>query len=235
MDTVDSEGRDASEQADAEVEHAAARAEMVRREVIGKGVTHPCVVAAMGATPRHRFVPVERQDAAYGGAPLQIGEGQTISAPYVVALMIEAARPTPLDRALEVGAGSGYAAAVLARCVAEVYAVERLAPLAEAARRNLAATGVANVFVRCGDGTVGWPDRAPFDIIHVSAGGPSLPRPLLGELAVGGRLVMPVGRTPRTQRLVRVVRTEGGFEEDDLCGVQFVPLIGAAGWSSREL
>jgi protein-L-isoaspartate(D-aspartate) O-methyltransferase len=178
--------------------------------------------------PRERFVPPERRGWAYTDEPVPIGEGQTISQPYVVALMLVALRLRPTDRALEVGAGSGYAAALLGRLAATVVAVERLARLAERARATLAELGVANVEVVVGDGSVGWPPRAPYDAVLVSAAGPSVPPELLAQLSPEGRLVMPVGADSESQHLVRV--TPDGRAED-LGGVRFVPLIGEAGWS----
>jgi protein-L-isoaspartate(D-aspartate) O-methyltransferase len=178
--------------------------------------------------PRERFVPPERRGWAYTDEPVPIGEGQTISQPYVVALMLVALRLHPTDRALEVGAGSGYAAALLGRLVASVVAVERLAPLAERAQATLAELGVANVEVVVGDGSVGWAPGAPYDAVLVSAAGPNVPAELVAQLSPEGRLVMPVGADPESQHLVRV--TPDGTVED-LGGVRFVPLIGEAGWS----
>jgi protein-L-isoaspartate(D-aspartate) O-methyltransferase len=187
----------------------------------------------MRTVPRERFVPASLQDSAYDDGPLPIGEGQTISQPYVVARMTEAVQPRPGDRALEIGTGSGYAAAVLATIVSEVYTVERLGGLAETARRHLAALGYRNVRVLCGDGTLGWPEHAPYDAIIVTAGGPFVPSSLLEQLAIGGRLIMPVGSATRFQHLVRMTRTTADtYEREELEGVAFVPLIGKHGWSA---
>jgi protein-L-isoaspartate(D-aspartate) O-methyltransferase len=192
----------------------------------------PAVLAPWGAakascrgTSRH----------AYADQPLPIGEEQTISQPYGVATMTESLRLRSGDRVLEIGTGSGYQAAVLAEIAAEVYTVERLARLAESARRRLEELRYANVHVRHGDGSLGWPEHAPFDAIVVTAGGPSVPPSLLAQLATGGRLVMPVGSSPLAQQLVRVVRTgEASYEREELGDVAFVPLIGAEGWADRS-
>jgi protein-L-isoaspartate(D-aspartate) O-methyltransferase len=168
---------------------------------------------------------------AYEDGALPIGEEQTISQPYVVAVMTEALGLRPDDRVLEIGTGSGYAAAVLATIAAEVYTIERLEGLAESARRRLAELGYANVQVRHGDGSLGWPEHAPYDAIVVTASGPDVPTALLNQLAVGGRLVMPVGSKFGRQRLVRIQRTAAdSYRRENLEGVVFVPLIGAQGW-----
>jgi protein-L-isoaspartate(D-aspartate) O-methyltransferase len=211
-----------------------ARDRMVEYQIAGRGVRDPAVLAAMRAVPRERFVAEGQAAFAYTDGPLPIGEGQTISQPYVVALMTEALRLTPRDRVLEIGTGSGYAAAVLAVIVAEVYTIERLPGLAESARRRLTELGYANVHVRQGDGSLGWPEHAPYDAIVVTAGGPEVPPSLLRQLAIGGRLVMPVGPTPHEQMLVRVIRTgPDAYERESLGEVAFVPLIGAEGWPAE--
>lgn len=210
---------------------AEARWRMVDTQIAGRGVRDRAVLAAMRAVPREAFVPPDLAAFAYDDEPLPIGAGQTISQPYVVAAMTAALRLGPGDRVLEIGTGSGYAAAVLSRVAAEVFTIERLPALAEAAARRLADLGYANVRVRQGDGTRGWPEHAPFDGIVATAGGPRVPPSLLAQLAVGGRLVMPVGSLPRFQRLVRVVNVGGDeFPEETLEDVAFVPLIGAEGW-----
>lgn len=208
-----------------------ARRRMVDDQIAARGVRDPRVLAAMRAVPREAFVPGDQAAFAYEDEPLPIGDGQTISQPYVVAAMTAALALSPGDRVLEIGTGSGYAAAVLAHLAAEVYTIERIPALAEAAARRLADLGYTNVHVRQGDGTRGWPEQAPFDAIVATAGGPRVPPSLLAQLAVGGRLVMPVGPAPRMQRLVRVVKGEGGdIVEEVLEEVAFVPLIGAEGW-----
>jgi protein-L-isoaspartate(D-aspartate) O-methyltransferase len=209
--------------------------ERMVEQIAARGVRDPAVLAAMRAVPRERFVPAHLAHRAYDDGPLPIGEGQTISQPYVVAAMTEALRPQPRDRVLEVGTGSGYAAAVLASIVAEVYTIERVASLAESARRRLADLGYTTVHVRLGDGSLGWAEHAPYGAIVVTAGGPDVPRSLLRQLALDGRLVMPVGPDPSAQRLVRVVRTaEDAYEREDFEDVAFVPLIGAEGWPAEE-
>jgi len=214
---------------------AAERERMVELDIAGRGVRDAAVLAAMRKVPRERFVSGGQTSLAYEDEPLPIGEGQTISQPYIVAVMTEALRLQAGDRVLEIGTGSGYSAAVLATIAAEVYTIERLERLAESARRRLAELGYANVHVSCGDGSLGWPEHAPYDAIVVTAGGPDVPPSLLRQLAVGGRLVMPVGSSPRYQALVRVVRTgEDAWARETLAEVAFVPLIGAEGWPADE-
>jgi protein-L-isoaspartate(D-aspartate) O-methyltransferase len=213
------------------IDFAALRRAMVEEQLVARGVADPRVLAAMGEIPREAFVPEALRARAYEDGPLPIGEGQTISQPLIVALMAEAARIAPGERILDVGTGSGYAAAVLARLGRFVWSIERLEPLAERARATLVELGIANVEVICGDGSLGWPPQAPYDVIHVAASGPAVPATLERQLAVGGRLVMPVGSRVDGQRLIRVRRTaEGSWERDDLGAVAFVPLIGAGGW-----
>ena len=208
---------------------------MVESQLAARGIRDPLVLDAMRAVPREAFVPERLRPFAYEDGPLPIGEGQTISQPYIVAVMTEAAQMKAGDRALEIGTGSGYGAAVLARIAAAVYTIERLAGLAEAARRRLAELGYHNVHVLLGDGTLGWPEHAPYDAIVVTAGGPRVPPALLDQLTIGGRLVMPVGGESRFQRLVRVRRKGADdYDYEDLEEVAFVPLIGAEGWPERE-
>lgn len=208
-------------------------AERRRRLVAGeqdRGITDPLVVAAMGAVPREAFVAPGRRRAAYEERPLPIGEGQTISQPYVVALMTQALELTGTERVLEVGTGSGYQAAVLAAIVPRVVTVERRPALAAQARVTLDQLGVEGVEVHVGDGTRGWPPDAPYDAIVVTAGGPEVPPALVDQLAPGGRLVVPVGGRG-AQRLVRVRRAaDGSLATEDLGGVAFVPLVGEQGW-----
>jgi protein-L-isoaspartate(D-aspartate) O-methyltransferase len=205
---------------------------MVDGQLAGRDIRDPTVLDAMRTVPREAFVPADLADRAYEDGPLPIGSGQTISQPYIVAFMIAAAAPQGGDRALEIGTGSGYAAAVLASIVKEVYTVERIAVLADTARSRLGDLGYRNVHVRCGDGTLGWPEYAPYDVIIVTAGGPRVPPALLAQLAPGGRLIMPVGSDAHFQWLVRHCRrpADGKLVEERLEAVAFVPLIGAQGW-----
>ena len=209
------------------------RERMVAGQIEARGVTDSLVLAAMRDVPREAFVPRALAEFAYEDRPLPIGHEQTISQPYVVAVMTAAVGLKPGARALEIGTGSGYGAAVLARIAAEVYTVERIGPLADEARDRLAALGYDNVHVKEGDGTLGWPEHAPYDAIVVTAGGPRVPAALLEQMAIGGRLVMPVG-PPRSQRLVRVVRAdEDDYVYDGLEAVSFVPLIGVDAWGAE--
>jgi protein-L-isoaspartate(D-aspartate) O-methyltransferase len=207
------------------------REAMVSEQLEARGIRDPAVLAAMREIPREEFVPPEMQWGAYDDNPLPIGEGQTISQPYMVAYMSEALGLSRESRVLEIGTGSGYAAAVLSRIVDRVYTVERLAALARTARERLYRLGYTNVHVLVGDGSMGWPEHAPYDAIVVTAGAPGVPKLLAEQLAVGGRLVIPVGADPFSQLLVRVRRTgESEFREEGLFEVRFVPLVGAAGW-----
>lgn len=204
---------------------AGERAWMVDRQLRSRDITDPSVLAAMGRVPRHEFVPAEHQDLAYGDGPLPIGLGQTISQPYIVALMTQLARPHPGARALDVGTGSGYQAAVLAELVAEVYGIEILCPLAEQAAARLARLGYRNVEVRCGDGYRGWPEHAPFDLILLAAAPDHVPQPLVDQLAPGGRLVLPVGDL--YQELVVVEKSlTGEVRRIPSIPVRFVPMTG---------
>jgi protein-L-isoaspartate(D-aspartate) O-methyltransferase len=216
-------GRPAAALTDGE-RFAALREEMVARQIAGRDVRDPRVLAAMRAVPRHRFVPPELAAEAYEDQPLPIGEGQTISQPYIVALMTELAALRGGERVLEVGTGSGYQAAVLAEIAAEVYSVEILAPLAQRAAATLAELGYGRVRVRTGDGYLGWPEAAPFDAIVVTAAPDHLPQPLVDQLKVGGRLVLPVGSY--YQELVVCTKTEAGVQRRSVVPVRFVPMTG---------
>ena len=204
---------------------------MIAEQIAARGIVAQAVLTAMQAVPREAFVPESAAEFAYEDTPLPIEEDQTISQPYIVALMADALELSPQDRVLEVGAGSGYAAAVVSRIASEVYAIERHERLAGLAARRMRDLGFDNVQIIHGDGTLGWPAHAPYDAILVSAGGPTVPDALRAQLAIGGRLVIPVGTTPRLQELVRVTRKgESEYREENLGPVQFVPLIGAQGW-----
>jgi protein-L-isoaspartate(D-aspartate) O-methyltransferase len=211
------------------------RSWMVAQQVEARGIRDKRVIEAMRRIPRHAFIAAAMRREAYEDTPLPIEEGQTISQPYIVALMLEAARLGDRDRMLEVGAGSGYASAIAAQLVAHVDAVERHPRLVELARARLARLGIANVDVHVGDGSAGWPSGAPYDAIVVAAAGPRVPEPLREQLAVGGRLVIPVASGFGAQRLVLVERRgDAEWREDDLGGVMFVPLVGAQGWPDRD-
>jgi len=206
-----------------------ARENMVMAQIEARGINDPLVLAAFRGVPREEFVPEAVKDRAYDDGPLMIGEGQTISQPLIVAYMIALAKLRGGESVLEIGAGSGYAAAILGRIAARVFAIERLPGLADAARARLAGLGADNVEIRCADGTLGWPERAPFDAILISAAAPSAPPTLKQQLKVGGRLIVPVGE--HAQTLTRITRvTETAFEEAALAPVMFVPLIGAEGF-----
>lgn len=208
------------------------REHMVNAHLAARGIRDERILEAFRSVPREDFVPEELSEFAYEDAPLPIGEGQTISQPYVVAVTIEALGLRGGERVLEIGTGSGYAAAVLSRIAKEVYTVERLEPLARSAKDRLERLGYSNVHVLCGDGTLGWRENAPYDAIAVAAGGPKIPEALLEQLAIGGRLVIPVGPDESSQSLVRVIReSETEFEKEDLGDVRFVPLIGEQGWA----
>jgi len=205
---------------------AAARRTLVKRDLRGHGVSDEAVLQAFADVPRERFVSAAQQGAAYDNLPLPIGLGQTISQPLIVAIMCEALKLSPNARVLEIGTGSGYAAAILARLAREVFTLERHAELAETARMRLAELGYENVHVRRGDGTLGWVEAAPFDAIVVAASGTTIPTALLRQLTIGGRLVIPVGEHGGAQQLKCVIRRgEDEFETEDLGPVRFVPLI----------
>ena len=211
------------------------RERMVATQIAARGIHDPRVLEAMRSVPRHAFVSAALRRDAYEDTPLPIEDGQTISQPYIVALMLEAARLAPADRMLEIGAGSGYASAVAGRLVAHVDAIERHPRLAALARERLARLGCTNVEIHVGDGSGGWPAGAPYDAIVAAAAGPRVPAPLREQLAVGGRLVMPVGSgDDRAQRLVLVTRVaRDDWREEDLGAVLFVPLVGIEGWPER--
>ena len=209
------------------------REQMVQRQIAGRRVRSEKVLNAMRKVPRERFLPKGQRVWAYDDAPLPIGDGQTISQPYIVAYMTEALALDGGEKVLEIGTGSGYAAAVLAEIAADVYTIERIDGLAIMARTILDNLGYQNVHVRQGDGTLGWPEHAPFDGIVVTAGGPDVPDTLKDQLKIGGRLVMPIGKSTWYQELVRVTRiTEAEFDTEYLVPVRFVPLIGEEGWGS---
>jgi protein-L-isoaspartate(D-aspartate) O-methyltransferase len=207
------------------------REKMVAHQIALRGITNRRLLEAMRKVRREAFVPEDYREMAFEDGPLPIGEDQTISQPYIVAVMAEAAAIQPGDRILEVGTGSGYAAAVFAELASHVYTIERHARLAARAEATLLALGYSNVSVRTGDGTRGWPEAAPFDAIIVAASGPRVPESLKEQLAIGGRLVMPIGQG-RPQLLYKVTRLgREKFVEEDLGPVQFVLLVGEEGWA----
>jgi protein-L-isoaspartate(D-aspartate) O-methyltransferase len=199
---------------------------MVNEQIIARGVRDPLVLEAINHVERHRFVPVDFQSQAYTDGPLPIGEGQTISQPYIVALMTELARIGPDSRVLEIGAGSGYQTAVLAEIAREVYSIEIIERLAQKARQILDELGYTNVQLKVGDGYQGWPEAAPFDAILVTAAPDHIPQPLLDQLKTGGRLVIPVGSY--YQSLQVITKTPDGFRQDSVAPVRFVPMTGQA-------
>jgi protein-L-isoaspartate(D-aspartate) O-methyltransferase len=211
------------------LDFAAARNEMIARQIRARGTFSPRLLEAMGAVARHEFVPATAQASAYSDEPLPIGGGQTISQPFMVALMTKALLLTGAERVLEIGGGCGYQAAVLSLLAREVIVVELQPELARAARERLARLGYANVRVEEGDGSLGWPAGAPYDAILVSAAAPAIPPPLIEQLAEGGRLVIPVGGSDR-QDLLRIIKRAGGLAQESLCACRFVPLLGRHGW-----
>jgi protein-L-isoaspartate(D-aspartate) O-methyltransferase len=214
---------------------ASLRKEMVERNIAGRGVRDELVLEAMGTVPRELFLPEKLREFAYEDSPLPIAGAQTISQPYIVAFMAEALMLRGGEKVLEIGAGSGYAAAVLSEIAASVYTVERLGQLADKAAARLAELGYDNVHVLHGDGTRGWPEHAPYDAIAVAAGGPQVPESLKEQLKIGGRLVIPVGADQRAQELVRVTRiSQDEYRSEDIADVRFVPLIGEEGWEDTK-
>ncbi|HEX2642082.1 MAG TPA: protein-L-isoaspartate(D-aspartate) O-methyltransferase [Thermoanaerobaculia bacterium] len=212
---------------------SAARKRMVEEQIRDRGIVQAGVLAAMESVPRHLFVPAEERARAYDDQPLPIGHGQTISQPYIVALMTSLLELDSNDRVLEIGTGSGYQAAVLSRLAGEVYSIEILKPLGERAKQSLARQGYSNVQVRIGDGYKGWPSAAPFDAIILTAAPPRIPDPLVEQLKVGGKMVLPVGDTWQ-DLLVLTKRPDGSFEKRKVLPVRFVPMTGQAQQEARR-
>jgi protein-L-isoaspartate(D-aspartate) O-methyltransferase len=212
-------------------ELAAKRLEMLEKQLRRRGINDEKVLAAMDAVPRHEFVPAEFRERAYEDAPLPIGDGQTISQPYIVAAMTAALRIKASDRILEIGTGCGYQAAILSGLGREVFSVERRPKLAAEASKRLGELGYANVHVHCGDGTLGLPEFAPFDAILVAAAAPSVPKPLLAQLAEGGRMILPVG-DEENQVLQLIEKLGNTILTNTLEGCRFVPLVGYHGWQN---
>ncbi|OEU67295.1 MAG: protein-L-isoaspartate O-methyltransferase [Desulfobacterales bacterium PC51MH44] len=202
---------------------------MVSRQIEARGVTDPKVLAAMRKVPRHLFVSEALRDQAYGDFPLPIGEQQTISQPYIVAEMTQALQPGKEDRILEIGTGSGYQAAILAQIVFRVYTIERIHSLLVKTRKLFDKLHYYNIVTKYSDGTSGWADESPFDGIIVTAGAPAIPKPLVNQLAAGGRMVIPVG-DQYSQELIKIYRDEHGIQQTNLGGCRFVKLMGEHGW-----
>jgi protein-L-isoaspartate(D-aspartate) O-methyltransferase len=217
--------------ADMTHDYRLAREKMVKNQLIPRGIADEGVLRAMGKIYRHLFVEEALIGEAYNDHPLPIGHKQTISQPYIVALMTEALQLTGNEKTLEIGTGSGYQTAILAELSKAVYTVERIEPLLEKAKTLLGQLGYANIFFKTFDGTLGWEDFAPFDAIIVTAGAPKIPQPLMDQLSEGGRLVIPVGNR-YSQDLVKVTRVKGTFKEESLGGCRFVDLIGVFGWKA---
>ena len=208
------------------IDYSKARALMVQSALIPRGIRDNLVLEAMARVPREKFLSDDLKPRAYEDTPLPIGGGQTISQPYIVAYMIEALHLRGGEKVLEIGTGSGYAAAVLSEIAKDVFTIERIGQLAEKAAIHLLDGGYNNVHIRHDDGTQGWGEKAPFDAILVSAGAPEIPKELLRELAIGGHMIIPVGGSETVQELVRVTRIdENSYEQEDLADVRFVPLI----------
>lgn len=217
---------------DQEHKRAADRRRMVERQLRSRGVSDPRLLEAFESIPRELFVPPEHQNEAYQDHPVPIGYGQTISQPYIVALMIQELDPSPRDKVLDIGAGSGYQTAILAHLAGYVCAMERLEALTEQAVRTLGALNLTNVSVCTGDGTLGWPEEAPFDRIICGAAAPEVPESWIDQLADGGRILVPVGGVG-AQTLIRLDKTAGQVRRQSICDVRFVKLIGQAGWSGN--
>ncbi len=210
-------------------DYVSLREKMVRTQLVPRGIRDERVLQAMRKVPRHRFVDPDMAGEAYADHPLPIGDGQTISQPYIVALMTEALGLTGTEKTLEIGTGSGYQTAVLAELSKEVYTVERIRPLLERAEETLKGLGYRNVHFKAFDGTLGWPEHAPYEAAIVTAGAPAIPGPLKDQLAEGGRIVIPIGNR-YSQELVKIIKTDEGFEEEYLGGCRFVNLVGVHGW-----
>jgi protein-L-isoaspartate(D-aspartate) O-methyltransferase len=214
-------------------ERAEERISMVRNQIRARGIKNQAVLQAMETMPRHLFVPAALSGQAYQDYPLPIGHGQTISQPYIVALMTEFLDPHPGDRILEIGTGSGYQAAVIATMGAAVTSIERIAAVADQARTNLKRTAIRGVRVIEGDGTEGWPEDAPYDGILITAASPAIPGPLIAQLKEGGHLIAPVG-TLQVQDLVKLVKRQGEIITEPISSVRFVPLLGRYGWNEKN-
>ena len=208
-----------------EMDFTRLREAMVDRQIIDRGVNDPDVIKAMRKVPRHLFVPQKNRAFSYADHPLPIGEGQTISQPYIVAFMTEALKLKPGEKVLEIGTGSGYQAAILAELINEVYSIEIIEALGKRAQETLRTLGYMNVHIKIGDGHKGWPQKAPFDAIIVTCAPERIPRPLVEQLKEGGRMIIPVGRKGAVQRLVRAVKRGGQLKTEEVMRVRFVPMV----------
>jgi len=215
------------------MDFAALRKEMVEKQLIPRGIKDPGVLAAFGKVPRHNFVPEEYMESVYGDFPLPIGAGQTISQPYMVALMTQCLQLSGEEAVLEIGTGSGYQTAILAELVREVYSVERAADLTEKAQTRLKDMGYQNIRIKTADGSTGWPQFAPYDGIIVTAASPAIPKPLIEQLNIEGKLVIPIGGS-FSQTLTQVIKHKGKIETAEICGCVFVPLVGKYGWRKED-
>jgi len=205
---------------------------MVEEQLIPRGITDPKVLAAARKVPRHLFVPERSLENAYGDYPIPVGDGQTISQPYMVALMTQSLGLTGEEKVLEIGTGSGYQAAILLEIVKEVYSVERFESLAQKAKTVLESLDYKNIKIKTGDGSEGWDEFAPYDAIIVTAGAPSIPEPLIEQLGEGGRMIIPVGGA-FGQQLTLVRKTAEDISQEEICGCVFVPLVGKYGWKEE--
>ena len=209
------------------------RNRMIEEQIRRRGIEDPATLNSLRTVPRHRFVPPSLQNYSYADGPFAIGEGQTISQPYIVALMTAAAELDPSSKCLDIGTGSGYAAAILSQICSEVYTIERIPQLSQRAAKLFQELGYHNIHLKVGDGTLGWPEHAPYDAIIVTAGAPVIPAQLLSQLKEGGRLIIPVGDATSQQLLRLRKTTKGDFAKEILEHVRFVPLIGKEGWEER--
>ncbi len=206
---------------------------MVEAQLIARGIEDQRVLQALGKVPRHKFVPEKYSASAYGDFPLPIGAGQTISQPYMVALMTQCLKLSGRESVLEIGTGSGYQTAILAELAAKVYSVERIASLGETAKKTLKVLGYHNIQIQVADGPMGWPEFAPYAGIIATAGAPTIPQPLVAQISVGGRLVIPLGGS-FSQTLTVVQKYKDGLKSEEICGCVFVPLVGKHAWSKEK-
>jgi len=213
------------------MDYASLRKRMVEEQLALRGIKNQRVLEAFHKVERHKFIPLELRDSAYLDFPLAIGKGQTISQPYIVALMTECLELEGKEKVLEIGTGSGYQAAILAELAAQVYSIERFERLAESAKETLGAMGYTNIQIKTGDGTLGWPQEAPFDRIIITAASPSIPPPLVEQLKDGGRMILPLGEA-LSQTLILARKKNGELESRAICGCVFVPLVGQYGYKN---